>query len=157
MDWTRARHLVHGIVRIVIGAAFFSHGAQKQFGWFGGFGESGTADLFTRFGAAGIIETIGGTLIILGLFTRPAAFIVSGEMAVAYFWVHVAGSGSLWWWANRGELPLLYCFMFLLFFFIGPGGLSLDATIAKRRRSGSQVPGGDLPGSDARGGSAGGA
>jgi putative oxidoreductase len=121
-------------LRIAAGLAFFSHGAQKLFGWFGGSGpDGGTVELMSRFGAAGIIEVVGGACIVLGLWTRLAAFITSGEMAVAYFWMHVGGSGHLWWWQNRGELVLLYSFIWLVFAAWGAGPLSVDAWLARRR------------------------
>lgn len=114
-------------LRIAAGLGFFTHGAQKLFGWFGGFGpDGGTADLLTRFGAAGIIEVVCGTAIVLGLFTRPLAFLASGQMAVAYFWAHTAGQGSLWWWANGGELAMVYSFLWLYIAVRGPGRFSID-------------------------------
>lgn len=117
-------------LRVAAGMTFFVHGAQKIFGWFGGMGaDGGTVDLMTRFGAAGIIELGAGTLIVLGLFTRAAAFIASGEMAVAYFWIHSSG-GSIWWWENRGEVVMLFSFIFLYLAAVGAGPHSLDA---KRR------------------------
>jgi len=117
-------------LRVATGLAFFVHGAQKIFGWFGGMGsDGGTVDLMTRFGAAGIIELGAGALIVAGLFTRLAAFIASGEMAVAYFWIHSSG-GSIWWWENRGEVVLLFSFIFLYLAAVGAGPYSLDA---KRR------------------------
>jgi putative oxidoreductase len=127
------RSLAHAALRIAAGLAYFSHGAQKLLGWFGGFGPTGGhVELMTRFGAAGSIETIGGALLVLGLFTRPVAFIASGEMAVTYFWIHWGGSGQPFWWQNRGELPLLYCFIWFLFAAWGPGRFSLDAWIRKQ-------------------------
>lgn len=125
-------------LRIAAGLGYFSHGAQKLFGWFGGFGQDGgTAELMTRFGAAGVIEVVCGTAIVLGLFTRPLAFLASGQMAVAYFWVHAGGSGSIFWWANGGELPMVYSFLFLYFVVRGPGRFSLDAWLEERRVRGS--------------------
>jgi putative oxidoreductase len=125
------------LLRIAAGLGYFSHAAAKLFGWFGGFGPNGEpAELMSRFGTAGIIETVAGTLLELGLFTRPAAFIASGEMAVAYFWIHWGGSGSPWWWENRGELVMLYCFIWLFFAAAGPGPWSLDARLARSRGSG---------------------
>jgi putative oxidoreductase len=122
-------------LRIVAGAAFFSHGAQKILGWFGGFGpEGGTAELMSRFGAAGVIELVAGFCILIGLATRLAAFIASGEMAVAYFWMHTGQSGSIWWWENRGETVMLFCFIFLVFAAWGAGPLSVDAALARNRR-----------------------
>ncbi len=125
---------VQSIVRIALGLTYFSHGAQKIFGWFGGMGpDGGTVDLMTRFGAAGIIEVVCGAAIALGLFTRPAAFIASGEMAVAYFWMHSMGSSSIWWWENRGEVVMMYSFIFLLFSVIGGGPFSIDAMRGERK------------------------
>lgn len=121
-------------LRIAAGLVYFTHGTQKLFGWFGGFGEGGTADLMSRFGAAGVIETVAGIGITLGLFTRLFAFIASGEMAVAYFWMHmmVMGSGKIWWWENRGEVVMLLSFIFLYFAARGPGPVSIDAKLDKR-------------------------
>ena len=121
------------LLRIVAAVLFFSHGAQKLFGWFGGMGPGGArADLLSLMGAAGVIEVVAGTGIALGLGTRLLAFIASGEMAVAYFWQHVRGSNSLWWWENRGELAILYCFLWLYFAAAGAGPISLDRLRGKR-------------------------
>ena len=120
-------------LRIAAGLAYFSHGAQKLFGWFGGVGpDGGTVELMSQYGAAGIIETVGGALLVLGLFTRPVALITSGEMAVAYFWMHWGQSGRMWWWDNRGEVVLLYSFIWLFFAAAGAGPFSLDAWRARR-------------------------
>jgi putative oxidoreductase len=73
---------------------------------------------------AGMLELVGGLLIILGLFTRPVAFLLSGEMAVAYFMSHAPR--GLWPIANGGELAVLYCFIFLYLFTAGPGPWSVD-------------------------------
>jgi putative oxidoreductase len=128
----RFRTIAHTGLRIAAGLAYASHGAQKLLGWFGGFGDGGTAELMSRFGAAGVIETVAGTCIVLGLFTRPLAFLASGEMAVAYFWIHMGGGGQVWWWKNHGELPLLYSFIWLLFAAWGAGPCSLDGWRAGR-------------------------
>lgn len=120
----------HGLMRIVIGFLFFTHGAQKLFGWFGA---EGTAELLSRFGLAGILETVGGLLIMLGLFVRPVALILSGQMAVAYFWMHLPNG---WWpWANRGELAALYSWVFLFLATAGGGSFSLD-TVLKSGKEG---------------------
>ncbi len=93
----RFRSFAHNGFRIAVGLMFFVHGAQKLLGWFGGFGrDGGTVELMSRFGIAGTLELLGGLAIILGLFTRPVAFVLAGEMAVAYFWMHTAGRGSAW-------------------------------------------------------------
>ena len=122
--------LATNAMRIMVGLTFWSHGAQKLFGWLGA---SGTVDLTSRFGIAGIIEFFVAPLVVLGLFHRPAAFLISGEMAVTYWWMHVAGRGELWWWANRGELPLVYAFLFLVIATRGGGDFSIDALLAKRK------------------------
>ena len=85
------------------------------------------------------LETFGGTLIALGLFTRPVAFVLSGEMAVAFFWMHAAQAGSIWPWINRGELPALYCFSHLLIAAMGPGAFSVDAWLARKRHGATAV------------------
>ena len=121
-------------LRIMAGLAFFTHGAQKLLGWFGGMGkDGGTVELMSRFGVAGVIELTCGILIALGLKTRWAAFIASGEMAVAYWWMHAGGSGSIWWWQNRGEMVMLYSFIWLLFAVWGAGPFSLDAKLERAR------------------------
>jgi putative oxidoreductase len=125
-----------GISRIAIGFLFWVHGAQKLFGWFGGFGEAGTAELMSRFGAAGLIEFFGGLLIMLGLFTVPTAIIASGEMAVAYFWMHVP-RGSFFPWENGGEKVAFYSFFFLLLAALGAGAFSIDGATRMRREEGA--------------------
>ena len=130
----RLRGITQSALRIAAGLGYFSHGAQKLFGWFGGFGpDGGSADLITRFGAAAIIESTAGLLLILGCFTRPVAFIASGEMAVTYFWMHWGQSGQMWWWQNRGEIVMLYSFIWLLFAAWGPGPFSCDSWLHRKR------------------------
>jgi putative oxidoreductase len=127
-------------LRIAAGAAFFSHGAQKLLGWFGGFGpDNGTAELMSRFGAAGVIELTAGALIVIGFGTRLAAFVASGQMAVTYFWMHSAGK-SIWWWENRGELVMLFSFVFLVFSAWGAGPYSVDAILARRKETIPSTP-----------------
>ncbi len=119
---------IHDTLRIVAGYAFMLHGVQKLFGAFGG----PQVELVSLLGLAALIETIGGALIALGLFTRPAAFVASGEMAAAYFMGHVAREGQfLFPLANRGEPAVLYCFLFLYLASAGPGAWSLDARLRK--------------------------
>jgi len=132
----RFRDFVHVALRIAAGLTFFSHGAQKLFGWFGGFGPNGgTADILSWFGAAGIVEVLAGSCIVVGLFTQPLALLASGEMAVAYTWRHWGRSGDMWWWQNHGELALLYAFIWLLFAAWGAGPFSLDRLLHRRRAS----------------------
>jgi putative oxidoreductase len=99
------------------------HGGQKVFGYPEA-GHAGTPPLSSLPGIAGILELVFGLLVLLGLFTRPAAFILSGEMAVAYFMVHAHKA----WWPihNGGELAVIYCFVFLYLCAAGPGPLSLE-------------------------------
>ena len=81
--------ITHALLRIVAGLLFMLHGGQKFFGWFGGIdGKGGTVELASLFGLAGTLELVGGALIIIGLLTRPVAFLLSGQMAVAYFMAH---------------------------------------------------------------------
>jgi putative oxidoreductase len=118
-------------LRIAAGFAFMEHGFQKMFGAFGGInGHGGTVHGFNLLMLAGILETIGGPLIFLGLFTRPVAFILSGEMAVAYFYAHFPH--SFWPIVSRGELAVLYCFIFLYLAAAGAGPLGLDRLIWKK-------------------------
>ena len=121
-DW---QGYARSILRIVVGLTFSLHGWQKLFGMFGSLGGHGTrARLWTEFWVAGVLETLGGLLIVLGLFTRPVAFLLCGEMAVAYFRVHVPR--GFWPILNGGELGILYCFVFLYLCAAGPGPISLD-------------------------------
>jgi putative oxidoreductase len=120
---------LRSVLRIVAGYTFSLHGYQKIFGWFGGM-NGNSADLMSLMGAAGLLESIGGALIILGLFTRPTAFVLSGQMAAAYFMAH-APNGALVPLLNDGELAALYCFLFLWFASAGPGAWSIDALRSK--------------------------
>ena len=117
----------YALLRIVAGALFACHGAQKLFGVLGG-----TKQTDTLMQAAGVIEFAGGILIAAGLFTSIVAFIAAGEMAVAYFKQHT--SGGLWPIVNRGELAVLYCFSFLFLASRGSGILSIDALRGKPGR-----------------------
>ena len=125
---TTARSVTHSLLRIVTGLLFAQHGAQKLFGWLGG---QQVENLMSMMGIAGILELFGGILIIIGLFTRPVAFILSGEMAVAYFLGHAPM--GFWPVLNQGQPAIFYCFFFLYLSAAGPGPWSLDALIARRR------------------------
>jgi putative oxidoreductase len=113
------------IMRIAVGLLFVSHGAQKLLGYPAG-GQR-VEHLMTLMGLAAILELVGGALILLGLLTRPAAFILSGEMAVAYFKVHASNGSGFWPIQNHGELAVLYCFVFLYLAAAGAGPISVDA------------------------------
>jgi putative oxidoreductase len=119
------------VLRVVVGFTFSLHGMQKLLGFFGGFGGKGaTAPFGSLFWFAGGLELIGGLLILVGLFTSPVAFILCGEMAVAYFKAHLPhGFNPL---LNHGELAVLYCFIFLYLCTAGAGPLSLDSLIWKK-------------------------
>jgi putative oxidoreductase len=111
------------VLRIVAGFLFMQHGAQKLFGFLGGI-PGGTPPLLTLPWITGVLEFFGGLLLLLGLFTRPVAFILSGMMAVAYFQVHAPR--DFWTIQNGGELAALYCFVFLYLSAAGSGPWSLD-------------------------------
>ena len=113
------------LFRIVAGLLFLAHGLVKLFGFPEGVAP-GPQPLLSLFGAGAVIELVTGALIVLGLFTRPAAFVAAGEMAVAY-WMFHAPSG-FWPIANGGELSILYCFAFLYLVAAGPGAFSLDGS-----------------------------
>lgn len=113
------------LLRIVAGLLFLSHGLVKLFGFPPG-AMPGKQELLTLFGIGGIIETATGILIILGLFTRPAAILASGEMAVAY-WMYHAPNG-FYPAVNGGDAAILFCFLFLYIAAAGPGAFSLDGT-----------------------------
>lgn len=118
-------------LRIMVGFLFMEHGLQKILGLLGGVGGSGgTAHFISWSWAAGILELIGGPLILIGLFTSPVAFVLCGEMAVAYFWVHFPR--GFWPLLNHGELAVLYCFVFLYLAAAGPGPVSADAMIRRK-------------------------
>ena len=119
------------VLRIVAGFLFMVHGTQKLFGFPAGLKPSPTFPLGSMMGFAGLLEFAGGLLLLLGLFTRPVAFVLSGLMAVAYFYAH-ARSG-FWPILNRGELAALYCFVFLYLVFAGGGAWSLDNLLRRRR------------------------
>ncbi len=129
------RWAVAGLTALRVGAAllFMEHGAQKLFGLLGGInGKGATASFPSLFGVAGPIELFGGLLVLLGLFTRPVAAIMAGEMLVAYLKVHFPRGA--WPIRNMGELALLYLLVWLFFALHGPGPVSLDGWWRGRRR-----------------------
>lgn len=110
----------HSALRIVAGVLFACHGAQKLFGLLGG----DRVELVSMMGVAGVIEFFGGILIAVGLFAPLAAFVASGQMAAAYFMAHAPQ--GVWPIENRGELAVLYCFLFLYLATRDAGPVSLD-------------------------------
>ena len=113
---------VLSIVRIVVALLFLEHGLSRLFGWPSPIQHP---PIFSMYWFAGMIELVGSLLVLPGLFTRCAAFVMSGEMAFAYFISHAPhGFFPI---LNRGDGAILYCFIFLYIAFAGPGPLSLDA------------------------------
>jgi len=122
---SRYSEYIYSITRIVAGALFAMHGAQKLFGVLGGQAQTGNTMMLT----AGIIEFVGGLFIALGVWAGYAGFIASGEMAVAYFISHASKGGTPL--ENRGELAVIYCFLFLYIASKGSGLLSLDSLMGR--------------------------
>jgi putative oxidoreductase len=120
---------VLSILRFVAGFLYFWHGTQKFFG-FPGTAAAPALDLMTLRGASAVLEVFGGALLMVGLFTRPVAFILSGHMAFAYFIAHA--SQNFWPILNRGELAIMFCFVFLYLSAAGGGPWSLDAAIRRK-------------------------
>jgi putative oxidoreductase len=121
---------IYSILRIVAGLMFACHGAQKILGFPGG--KPPITNFASIPGASGIIELVCGILIAIGLLTSIAAFIASGEMAVAYFLMHA--KSSFWPLINHGELAILYCFLFLYIASTGAGIWSVDSVRRGGRR-----------------------
>ena len=121
-------------LRIVTGFLFFQHGYPKLFGSLPGSGETeGAAEFLSIIWVSGALEVFGGLLIAIGLLTRPVAFVLAGEMAVAYFWRHAPR--GFWPGSNRGELAALYCFVFLYLFAAGGGRWSVDGWLRGRQKA----------------------
>lgn len=116
------RPRVLSVVRIVSAFLFMQHGGQKLLGF--PLPQRAPFDLFSLSGVAGILELVGGALLLIGLFTRPVAFLLSGLMAFAYFIAHAPR--GFWPIANGGELAIMYCFVFFYFTFSGGGSWSID-------------------------------
>jgi putative oxidoreductase len=133
MNMERARQVTLFLLRVVAGLLFLQAGGMKLFDWFGGipaqFG--GHPKLLSQIWIGGVLEFYGGVAILLGLFTGPVAFILSGEMAVAYFQFHQPQ--GFWPIQNHGEPAVLLCFIFLFLAAHGAGDWSVDAAIRRRR------------------------
>ncbi|WP_029416323.1 DoxX family protein [Brevundimonas bacteroides] len=125
----RHRPLALSGLRIIAGLMFMQHGTQKIFGFPAP--AMGPFDIASQIGIGGVLELVGGALLVIGLFTRPVAFLMSGMMAVAYFQFHAA-SGGFFPLVNQGELAALYCWVFLYIFFAGPGSVAVDALLKKK-------------------------
>jgi putative oxidoreductase len=123
---------VLSILRIIAGLLFLSAGLQKWFGFPVWAPNAATIKLISMFGVAGLIELIGGALVTVGLYTRAAAFVMSGEMAVAYWYFANRPARGFMPIQNGGTLEVLYCFVFFYLVFAGAGPWSLDAIWRKR-------------------------
>jgi putative oxidoreductase len=135
MNRERAIQITYFLLRVVAGLLFFQAGGMKLLGWFGGVPgmAGGTPPLLTEVGIGGVLEFFGGIAIMLGLFTSPVAFILSGEMAVAYWQFHAPG--GTWPIQNHGEPAVLLCVIFLYMAARGGGPWSLDALMRGKRES----------------------
>ena len=111
MNMERATQIAYFLLRVVAGLLFLQAGGMKLLGWFGGMPGGGSPAVMSQIWIGGVLELVGGFLILIGLFTRPVAFILSGEMAVAYWQFH-APHGA-WPAQNHGEPAVLFCFIFL--------------------------------------------
>jgi len=121
------------LLRIIAGFLFMPHGAQKLFGWLGGMEGTGASASFPNLSwVAGVLEFFGGLCLLLGVWTRPVAFLLSGQMAVAYFMGHA--SQGFWPLLNRGESAVLYCFVFLFLAAAGGGPFTVERLWQKQTR-----------------------
>jgi putative oxidoreductase len=115
------------VLRIITGLLFLEHGTAKYLGFPH---LEKVPDPISMSGVSGMLELVGGALIVLGLFTRPVAFLLSGNMAVAYFYAHAPR--AFFPMLNAGEAAILFCFVFLYIFFAGPGPWSIDAMMKRK-------------------------
>jgi putative oxidoreductase len=128
--WSAWQPRLHSVLRMAAACMFILAGTVKLFAFPAGMPPNGgTVPLMSQLGIGAVLETFGGTLLFLGLFTRPVAFILSGEMAVAYFQFHFPG--GFWPVLNGGVSAVLYCFLWLYFSAAGAGPWSLDAALKK--------------------------
>ena len=130
---TRWADVVLALLRVIAALLYMQHGAQKFFGVLGDPSRpwNGPPELLSQRGLAGVLELVGGALLALGLFSRPVAFLLAGEMAVAYFQFHAPR--GFWPVMNGGENVILFCFVFLYLCVHGPGPYSADGMLARRR------------------------
>ena len=128
--WQSFEPQLRSVLRIMAGFMFMLAGTTKLFAWPAAGHGGGPVELMSQMGLAGVLEFVGGFLLMIGLFTRPVAFIVSGEMAVAYFQAHFPR--SFWPTVNGGVSSALYCFIWLYFSAAGAGPWSVDAKIRRR-------------------------
>lgn len=126
----QAEEIAYFLLRVVSALLFIQYGGMTLFAWFGGMPGGATAPVMSQTWIGGVLEVFGGAAIMLGLFTRPVAFILAGEMAVAYWQVH-APNGR-WPIQNHGEPAVLFCFIFLYMVAHGGGAWSLDALLRRK-------------------------
>ena len=131
--WRESQPRFLSILRIMAAFVFIQYGTAKLFAWPVAMGPHGPVALMSQMGLAGVLETFGGGLLLVGLFTRPLAFLLCGEMAVAYFQNHVPR--GFWPLANGGVPPVLFCFIWLYISAAGPGPWSLDALLRRTEAS----------------------
>jgi putative oxidoreductase len=130
--WTSLAPYLLSVLRIVAAFLFMLHGTAKLFAFpRAAMPDGSTVALASQLGIAGALEVVGGALLLVGLFTRPVAFVLSGQMAFAYFLAHAAR--SFWPTLNGGEPAVLYCFLWLYISAAGPGPWSLDALLGGSR------------------------
>ncbi|HQQ75908.1 MAG TPA: DoxX family protein [Thermoanaerobaculia bacterium] len=128
--WSSRAPQLQSILRIVAAALFILPGTMKLFAFpIGVPPAGGTVPLLSQLGLGAVLEVVGGSLLVLGLFTRPVAFLLAGEMAVAYFQFHAPK--GFWPTVNGGQLAILFCFVWLYFSAAGAGPWSLDAARGK--------------------------
>ena len=120
------------LLRVVPAYLFIQNGGLKLFGWFGGMPAG--VPMNTLILVAGILEFFGGLALLLGAFTRPVAFLLAGEMAIAYFMGHASQGNALVPLMNQGQPAVLFCFIFLFFAAYGAGEWSLDAKYLTRKK-----------------------
>ena len=131
MNMNRAIQVTYFLLRVVAGFLFCQAGGLILFGWFGGMPGGASPPLMSQVGIGGVLEFFGGIMIMLGLLTRPVAFILSGMMAVTYWQFH-APNGA-WPLQNQGMPAVLFCFIFLYMAAKGGGDWSLDALFRRNR------------------------
>lgn len=129
--WQSWAPYILSLIRIVSAAIFITSGTTKLMGWPAPMPEGHEFVLMSQVGLGAVLEAGGGVLLMLGLFTRPVAFLLSGMMAVAYFQFHAPG--SFWPTVNQGTAAILFCFLFLYFSAAGPGPWSIDAMLSKSK------------------------
>lgn len=127
------------LFRIVAGVIFISSGTMKLFGFPANpMPDAPAIELMSQIGIGAVLELVGGTLIVLGWFTRPVAFVLAGEMAVAYFQFHFPQ--AFWPTSNGGVPAVMYCFFFLYLVFAGAGAWSVDRVLARRATGAGRNP-----------------